>query len=320
MTTAKEMWAKLKTRHMGADRVREARLQTLTQELDNMRMKETENIDEYSNRLFGIASRSASLVNLKEVGYEDVVGRLKACEERIGNEELHADGRLMFGRSDSYNNRKGDNVWGRGRGSYGNRGRGRGRLGSQDRERANNEAGSSSGTFKPKKDRSNVQCYRCGQLGHFTSMCPDRKPPKQQESNVAETGKADGVVYMHEMVHLNEERLRPDRYENDTKIEDVWYLDNGASNHMTGNREFFSELNERITGKVRFGNGSCVEIKGKGSILFQEKSGERRLMTKIYYIPELKSNIISLGQATDSGCDVQMKNEFLTMHDTEGHC
>ncbi|XP_076956879.1 uncharacterized protein LOC143632192 [Bidens hawaiensis] len=66
------------------------------------------------------------------------------------------------------------------------------------------------------------------------------------------------------MVHLNEERLRPDRYENDTKMEDVWYLDNGASNHMTGNRGFFLELNERITGKVRFGDGSCVEIKGNG--------------------------------------------------------
>ncbi|XP_076942472.1 uncharacterized protein LOC143612349 [Bidens hawaiensis] len=190
MATDKELWAALKTRHMGTDRVREARLQTLTQELDNMRMKETETIDEYSNRLSGVASRSASLsevvdetklvkkfltslprryihivasikqtVKLKEVGYEDVVGRLKAYDERIGNEELHEDGRLMFGRSDSYNNRKGDNVLGRG--SYGNRGRGRGRSGSQDQERVNNEAGSSSGTAKPKKDRSKVQCYRC---------------------------------------------------------------------------------------------------------------------------------------------------------------
>ncbi|XP_076889135.1 uncharacterized protein LOC143539816 [Bidens hawaiensis] len=148
MAAAKEMWAALKTRHMGVDRVREARLQTLTQELDNMRMKETETIDEYSNRLSGVASRSASLgevvdetklvkkfltslprryihivasieqtVNLKDVGYEDVVGRLKAYEERIGNEELHAGERLMFGRSDSYNNRNSDNVRGRGRGS-----------------------------------------------------------------------------------------------------------------------------------------------------------------------------------------------------------
>ena len=49
---------------------------------------------------------------------------------------------------------------------------------------------------------------------------------------------------------------------------DVWYLDNGASNHMTGDVEKFKSLDEGITGKVRFGDGSIVEIKGKGTILF----------------------------------------------------
>ena len=39
-----------------------------------------------------------------------------------------------------------------------------------------------------------------------------------------------------------------------------WYLDNGASNHMTGDREKFQELDEAVTGKVRFGDGSTVQI------------------------------------------------------------
>jgi hypothetical protein len=39
--------------------------------------------------------------------------------------------------------------------------------------------------------------------------------------------------------------------------EDTWSLDNGASNNMTGNRSYFSEMNERIIGKVRFGDDSC---------------------------------------------------------------
>jgi len=48
----------------------------------------------------------------------------------------------------------------------------------------------------------------------------------------------------------------------------LWYLDNGASNHMTGDLEKFKTLNDEITGKVKFGDGSMVEIKGKGTILF----------------------------------------------------
>ena len=51
-------------------------------------------------------------------------------------------------------------------------------------------------------------------------------------------------------------------------MENVWYLDNGACNHMTGNRMFFYKLDEGATGKVRFGDDSCIDIKGKGSIRF----------------------------------------------------
>ncbi|XP_066392178.1 uncharacterized protein [Miscanthus floridulus] len=42
---------------------------------------------------------------------------------------------------------------------------------------------------------------------------------------------------------------------------DLWYLDNGASYHMTGDLEMLETLDEEITGKVKFGDGSTVEIK-----------------------------------------------------------
>lgn len=73
-----------------------------------------------------------------------------------------------------------------------------------------------------------------------------------------------------------------------------------------------------MSGKVKFGDGSCINIEGKGSIVLEGKSGEQRLLTKVYYLPELNSNIFSLGQATESGCDVRMKNDLLTMHDEDG--
>ncbi|GJW10925.1 hypothetical protein Tco_1576752 [Tanacetum coccineum] len=38
---------------------------------------------------------------------------------------------------------------------------------------------------------------------------------------------------------------------------------------MTGVREHFKELDEKVSGKVRFGDGSYIEIKGKGSILIE---------------------------------------------------
>lgn len=40
----------------------------------------------------------------------------------------------------------------------------------------------------------------------------------------------------------------------------LWYLDNGASNHMTGFREKFTMLDENVTGSVHFEDGSTVKI------------------------------------------------------------
>ncbi|GKA50389.1 uncharacterized mitochondrial protein-like protein [Tanacetum coccineum] len=106
---------------------------------------------------------------------------------------------------------------------------------------------------------------------------------------------------------MNEEKYTPPKSESNTDEDDVWYFDNGASNHMTGNYSYFSELNENITGRVRFGDGSCVSIKGKGSILLQGKNGEQRLLKNVYYILALRSNVISLGQATISGYDISIQ-------------
>lgn len=92
---------------------------------------------------------------------------------------------------------------------------------------------------------------------------------------------------------------------------DVWYLDNGASNHMTGDLEKFRTLDEKITGKVRFGDDSTVEIKGKGTILFQCKSGDQWALTEVFFIPKLRSNLISLGQLTETGHKVVLDDEML---------
>nr|GEV37760.1 hypothetical protein [Tanacetum cinerariifolium] len=94
--------------------------------------------------------------------------------------------------------------------------------------------------------------------------------------------------------------------------------DSWGSNHMTGNYSYFSVLNENITGRVRFGDGSCVSIKGKGSILFQGKNEEQKLLKDVYYIPALRSNVISLGQATISDYDISIRGDFLTMRDSWG--
>ena len=99
---------------------------------------------------------------------------------------------------------------------------------------------------------------------------------------------------------MNEDKVIPKNLDIDKGNASVWYLDNGASNHMTGNNEFFSSLNLNTKGKVKFGDGSCVDIVEKGVVTFLCKTGEKKTLKDIYYIPDLKHNKLSLGKATEN--------------------
>lgn len=75
----------------------------------------------------------------------------------------------------------------------------------------------------------------------------------------------------------------------------VWYLDNGASIHMTGCKRKFTKLDEGVMGRVKFGDGSIIDIEGQGSTAFKCKDGEEYILNEVYYIPSLYSNTISIG-------------------------
>nr|GFC26986.1 zinc finger, CCHC-type [Tanacetum cinerariifolium] len=75
---------------------------------------------------------------------------------------------------------------------------------------------------------------------------------------------------------------------------------------------------ESVTGRVWFGDGSAVEIKGKGTLLFQCKNDDQLMVSNVYFIPALTSNIFSLGQLTEVGYDVWLHNEYLRVYNQQG--
>ena len=118
-------------------------------------------------------------------------------------------------------------------------------------------------------------------------------------------------------VNLDEPRAQVHLGRVGGKQEQRWYLDSSASNYMTGSKAAFSELNDDMTGTVKFGDGSRVAIQGRGTIIFRCQNGEHHALMDVYYIPQLRSSIISISQLDKRGSEVLIKDGVLRIRDRE---
>ncbi|KAG6494320.1 hypothetical protein ZIOFF_049344 [Zingiber officinale] len=59
----------------------------------------------------------------------------------------------------------------------------------------------------------------------------------------------------------------------DEKSGEIWYLDSGCNNHLTGNLSAFEELVKNYSSHVELGDGKQVKIEGKG-VIAVHTSGE----------------------------------------------
>jgi hypothetical protein len=96
----------------------------------------------------------------------------------------------------------------------------------------------------------------------------------------------------------------------------IWYLDTGASNHMTGHKHLFAEMTE-LEGSVSFGDASNVEVKGKENVKFLQKNWRFWMIENVYFILEIKSNILSVRQLMEKGFEIFMKNRTLHLKDKQ---
>ncbi|XP_074364584.1 uncharacterized protein LOC141705585 [Apium graveolens] len=263
------------------------------------------------SKFLQITSAIEQFGNLDEMSIEETVGSLKAYEERLRGQSENSNGQLLL-TEDEWTKR--ENIEGQ-------------LLLTREewlKRRPRKPRGTSS--YQGIHDKSKVKCFNCHNYGHFAAGCrkPKRERDQKPEVNLTQALDDEPTLLLIECksgrsntLLLNEGDIIP-KLNQDKKKElesNVWYLDNGASTHMTGQRTKFKELDEKITGKVRFGDGSTVEIKGKGTVTFKCKNGEEVTLDGVYYIPTLCNNIISLGQLAENGNKVILNGAFLWVYD-----
>jgi len=178
--------------------------------------------------------------------------------------------------------------------------RGRGRANSSVRQ----APGAGEGTGQPKKSD---KCKYCGKKGHWAKECRSRlrdeahlaqaeeedneptllmaratltsdplplraaSPPPHATSVPLPQGSASPPPHAagkRRPLQIVEAKVfaQLDAGEDD-RDESLWYLDTGATNHMSGCRTAFHDLDTQIRGVVKFGDSSVVPIEGAGTVL-----------------------------------------------------
>ena len=85
----------------------------------------------------------------------------------------------------------------------------------------------------------------------------------------------------------------------------LWFLDSGASFHMTGDKYLFTDLDEKDIGvHNEMGDDGRYSATGIETISFERESGKPFILKDVMHVPGLKKNLISVAMLEDKGYDV----------------
>eukprot|EP00253_Pinus_taeda_P008179 PITA_08179 len=154
---------------------------------------------------------------------------------------------------------------------------------------------SQSGVKGKKQDMSKVKCFHCHKHGHYATNCPQKKKNKHA------VGSAGGEA-LDSQFELNFSLIA---CLVSSVMGSVWFLDSGASFHMTGDRDLFSDLEDKDLGvHIEMGDDGRYSATGIGTISFERESGKPFVLKEFMHVPRLKKNLILVAMLEDKGYDV----------------
>ena len=150
-----------------------------------------------------------------------------------------------------------------------------------------------SNNFRKKEDSTKLSdCYFCKKKGHLKKDCWKYKNWKEQKEKVNKTEDTNNDDFCFS-AHA------------DKSDSGAWFIDSGATSHMTSDKKFFNTLDTNKKNNVTVADGKVIEVEGTGtgSIKCINNLNEERTVTikDVLYVPDLHGNLLSVKKITDNG-------------------
>ncbi|KAL0424086.1 UNVERIFIED_CONTAM: Retrovirus-related Pol polyprotein from transposon TNT 1-94 [Sesamum radiatum] len=202
--------------------------------------------------------------------------RHKSYEENSTENAFQAKLKLTKETNGGHEVRSGNN-YNRGGSSYRGRRDGRGYRGggrSGDRQHPNDDG----------QNNRKFECYYCHKPGHIERYC--RTKQHDEKKQILPKMKMKLKVYFLLVMLLTFL----------TQKCGIWI---GSSSHMTANSEVFISLDRSAKTRIKMADGTIRNTEGKGVIKLN--SGEGSCIKDVLYVPDLDSNLLSVGQFLREG-------------------
>nr|GEZ33915.1 hypothetical protein [Tanacetum cinerariifolium] len=292
--------------YKGEEKVKLMRLQILRCEFDNLRMKEGELIEEYYNRVILLLNQlrlNGEVIDDSRV-VEKVLRSLTrkfeyvivAIEESKDVSQLSLETLLSTLQSHEFRMQQFEASTSEQ--AFQSQVSNQGNVHDQNKDPHPDRS--------KNRDRNPIQCYYCKKFGHMARVCRKKQADERRGSNLMHRENKEENDTMFMMFN---------NQENPTN--EVWYIDSGCSNHMTGNKDVFSQLDVLIQKEVRFGDNKSLKVYGIGTVVVKGNGWEKQI-PDVYFVPGLKYNLISVGQLINKDYTLVFSHGICEIKDKNG--
>jgi hypothetical protein len=158
-----------------------------------------------------------------------------------------------------------------------------------------NFGGKREGTFK-------FRCFKCNRPGHKAAECHSKNGSEN--------------VKCAKSVCLNTSSTRSET------LSLSWCLDSGATAHLCNEIRYFRTINDSKRGTLNLANAATTRTMGEGTVEFTaDVYGDATSvsLSNTLHVPDLRTNLMSIGKITDRGLEVHFRKNDATILDSKGN-